>query len=72
MSAARFKPGFADLLFAARLTLTLGSGPPAYLLPMRDDIDSSGRFRFFDWCLLAGSLGAMGLALALLQLVVAE
>lgn len=52
--------------------LTLGSDPPAYLLPMQVDSDGHGRFRFLDWCLLAGSLGAMGLALALLAVVVAE
>ena len=37
---------------------------------MQDDINSPGRFRFLDWCLLAGCLGAMGLALALLAMVV--
>ena len=40
-------------------------------MTMHDDIDRPGRFRFFDWCLLAGCLGAMGLALALLALMVA-
>jgi hypothetical protein len=56
---------------AEGLRLTLGSDPLAYLLTMQDDSDGQGRFMFLDWCLLAGIMVAMGLALALLALVVA-
>ena len=63
---------YADPPLAARLTLTFGSGAPVYLLPMQDDIDHPGRFKFLDWCLLAGALGAMGVVLVLLAQVVAD
>lgn len=69
---ADFAVSFADLTAQQAFGLTLASDPLAYLLTMQDDSDGQGRFMFLDWCLLAGIMGAMGLALVLLALVVAE
>lgn len=53
-----------------RPSLTADSGPPVYSLAMQDDIDRPGRFKILDWCMLAGFLGAMGMLLVLIALMV--